>query len=140
VSRVLRLYGRALRLRCPHCGEGRLRAGFMKLHRACPACGLRTDRGEEDFFLGAMMFNLVLAEGLLVVVIVGTAIVFRDRIPWTTVAYAGIALMAVAPFVFYPYSHTLWLATDLLMRPAAEEEMEWHRAHPTDAFRRLRDR
>ena len=33
----------------------------MKMKRACPVCGLRTERGEEDFFLGAMMFNMVWA-------------------------------------------------------------------------------
>lgn len=140
MRRPLALYGRALRLRCPHCGAGRLRAGWMKLHRACPRCGLRTDRGEEDFFLGAMMFNLVLAEGLLVAVLVAAAVVFRGAIPWTTLAYGGVALMVVAPFVFYPFSHTIWLATDLLMRPAGDEELAWHRANPHDAYRHHRDR
>jgi uncharacterized protein (DUF983 family) len=140
VTRALRLYGRALRLRCPHCGAGGVRERWMKMRRACPACGLRLDRGEEDFFLGAMMFNLVLAEGLLLAALVLTAVLFRGAIPWTTLAYVGIALMAAAPFVFYPFSHTVWLATDLLMRPASEEEMEWHRAHPADGYRRHGDR
>jgi uncharacterized protein (DUF983 family) len=136
----LTLYGRALRLRCPHCGAGGIRERWLKLRRACPGCGLRTDRGEEDFFLGAMMFNLVLAEGLLLVTLVATALLLRDAIPWTTLAYAGIALMAVAPFAFYPFSHTIWLATELLMRPTTEDEMAWHRAHPAAGYRRQRDR
>jgi uncharacterized protein (DUF983 family) len=139
-ARALRLYGRAFRLRCPNCGAGGLRTGWMKLRRACPGCGLRTERGEEDFFLGAMMFNLVLAEGTLVVVLVATALLFRGAIPWDTLAYGGIVLMVIAPFVFYPFSHTIWLATDLLMRPATQEEMEWHRTHPHDVYRRQRDR
>ena len=140
LRRALRLYARAVRLRCPHCGAGGLRDGPLKLKRVCPGCGLRTERGEEDFFLGGMMFNLVLAEGLLVVVLVAAAVVFRGAIPWTTLAYGGIGLMAVAPFVFYPFSHTIWLASDILMRPVTEEEMEWHRTHPADEYRRLRDR
>ena len=46
LSRALRLYGRALLLRCPHCGKGRVvRSGF-RMHPRCPACGIRTERGE----------------------------------------------------------------------------------------------
>ena len=32
------------------------------------------------------------------------------------------------------------LASDILIRPVTEEEMEWHRTHPHDAYRKQRDR
>ena len=67
LSRALRLYARALRLRCPHCGKGRVVRSWFRMHPRCPACGIRTERGEEDFFLGSMMFNIILSEGLFVV-------------------------------------------------------------------------
>ena len=43
--------------------------------------------------------------------------------PWTLLEYGGIALMIVAPFVFFPFSKALFLAFDLLFRPAAHEEL-----------------
>ncbi|HEX2081358.1 MAG TPA: DUF983 domain-containing protein [Longimicrobium sp.] len=140
VGRGLTLYGRALRLRCPHCGRGSLRGSWLKMRRNCPACGLRSERGEEDFFLGAMMFNLVLAEALVVLAVVGFVLLRWPQVPWDVLGWVGLALAAVAPFLFYPFSHTIWLASDILIRPVTREEMEWHRTHGPDEHRRHRDR
>lgn len=139
-GRGLTLYGRALRLRCPHCGEGRIKGSWMKMKRACPACGLRTERGEEDFFLGAMMSNLVLAEFLVVLTVVGIVVVLWGSVPWDALIWISLGLAAVAPFLFYPFGHSIWLASDILIRPVTAEEMEWHRTHPHDAYRKQRDR
>jgi uncharacterized protein (DUF983 family) len=139
-GRALRLYGRALRLRCPHCGEGRIKGSWMKMKRACPACGLRTERGEEDFFLGAMMFNLVLAEFLVVLTVVGIVAVLWGDVPWDALTWISLGLAVVAPFLFYPFGHSIWLASDILIRPVTGAEMEWHRTHPHDAYRKHRDR
>ncbi len=38
-SRILDGVRRGVRLRCPHCGEGRLFAGFLKVAPSCQACG-----------------------------------------------------------------------------------------------------
>ena len=140
VGRGTTLYVRALRLRCPHCGEGRIKGSWMKMKRTCPVCGLRTERGEEDFFLGAMMFNLVLAEFLVVLAVVGTAIALWPDVPWNTLTWVSLGLAVIAPFLFYPFGHTIWLASDILIRPVAAEEMEWHRTHGPDEHRRHRDR
>jgi uncharacterized protein (DUF983 family) len=139
-GRGLTLFSRALRLRCPHCGEGRIKGSWMKMKRACPACGLRTERGEEDFFLGAMMFNLVLAEFLVVLTVVGIVVVLWGSVPWDALIWISLGLAAVAPFLFYPFGHAIWLASDILIRPVTAEEMEWHRTHPHDAYRKQRDR
>jgi uncharacterized protein (DUF983 family) len=139
-GRALRLYGRALRLRCPHCGEGRIKGSWMKMKRVCPACGLRTERGEEDFFLGAMMFNMVLAEFLVVLVMVGLVIALWGAVPWDALLWLSLGLAVAAPFLFYPFGHAIWLATDILIRPVTDEEMEWHRTQPHDAHRKHRDR
>lgn len=139
-GRFLRLYGRALRLRCPHCGEGRIKGSWMKMKRVCPACGLRTERGEEDFFLGAMMFNMVLAEFLVVLTAVALVIILWGSVPWDVLLWLSLGLAVVAPFLFYPFGHSIWLASDILIRPVTEEEMEWHRTHPHDTYRKHRDR
>jgi uncharacterized protein (DUF983 family) len=139
-TRIARLLGRGIRLRCPHCGEGRLRAGWLKLKFKCPACGLRTDRGEQDFFLGGMMWNLVFSEGMLVAAAVLIGYLTWPDVPWTLMQWVGISLMAIVPFVFYPFSLAFWLANDIWIRPVTEAEMEWHRQSGPGDFRPERDR
>jgi uncharacterized protein (DUF983 family) len=136
----MRLYRRALRLRCPVCGGGSIRDSWFRMKKNCPSCGIRTERGEEDFFLGAMMFNLVLSEGLLVVALLAIGIATWPAVPWNALWIGGIVLMAVAPFLFYPFSHSIWLASDVLIRPVTEEELEWHRTRGADGFRPLHER
>ncbi|MDR0787287.1 MAG: DUF983 domain-containing protein [Gemmatimonadota bacterium] len=140
VSRAIRLATRGIVLRCPHCGAGRLRESWMKLVPSCPSCGLRTDRGEEDFFLGGMMWNIVFAEGLLLLSAVLIGILTWPDVPWTLLQWVGTALMVIAPFVFYPFSLGFWLACDILIRPVTEEELSWHRENPSDTFRHIVDR
>ena len=140
VSRALRLYRRGLMLRCPHCGGASLLRSWLRLRPRCEACGLRSDRGEEDFFLGGMMWNIVFAEGALLVAALLFGILTWPDVPWKLMQYGGVLLMAVVPFLFYPLSLTVWLASDILIRPVTEEEMEWHRSNPDTAIRRYRDR
>src|SRR5690606_17057747 len=45
-----RMFLRALRLRCPHCGGKEVFSSFFVLKRHCPTCGLRLERGEGDYF------------------------------------------------------------------------------------------
>jgi uncharacterized protein (DUF983 family) len=140
LARAAKLLSRGLRLRCPNCGEGRLREGWLKLKFKCPVCGLRADRGEEDFFLGGMMWNIVFSEGALLFTGLLIGVLTWPDVPWTTMQWSGVALMVIVPFVFYPFSLGFWLANDIWIRPIQEEEMEWHRASEPGEFRRHRDR
>lgn len=126
---------RAARLRCPVCGEGRVLESWFRMKTRCPECGVRTERGEEDFFLGSMMFNIAFSEGVLAVLLVGLAIATWPDVPWTFLQYGGVALMAAAPFFFVPFSRTAWLAFDLLLRPLTAEELAWHRQSADGEFR-----
>ena len=127
---------RAARLRCPVCGSRGLLQSWMKLRPRCPTCGLRVNRGEHDFFLGAMMFNIALAEGTLAIILVGLLIALWPDVPWTALEIGAPLLMIVAPFLFYPFSQTMWLAFDLLLHPLTEEELDWHRSSEDEAMRR----
>ena len=64
-----RRFGRALLLRCPNCGGGPILKNWFKLHVRCGSCGIRTERGEHDYFMGSMMLNFVMTGGLLLVAI-----------------------------------------------------------------------
>lgn len=139
-SRAARLYARGLTLRCPHCGSGGLLESWFKFKLRCDGCGLRLDRGEEDFFLGGMMWNIVLAEGALLAAGLLVGLLTWPDVPWMLLQWGGVALMALVPFLFYPLSLTVWLASDILIRPVTDEEMEWHRQSAPGEFRKYRDR
>lgn len=118
----LRLW-RAVLLRCPFCGGGPLRQGWLKLRPRCPRCGLHTERGQHDFYLGAMMFNLVSAEGIMIALLVGVMVATWPDVPWTGLYVGGLILMVVAPFVLFPFSRTIWMAFDLMLHPPTREEL-----------------
>ena len=90
----------------------------LSLSERCPVCGLRLDRGEEGYSLGAVMFNLIAAEGCFVVGLVSIMLLTWPRPPWDAMFWGGIALMILLPIVFFPFSKTLWLAFDLIFRPS----------------------
>jgi uncharacterized protein (DUF983 family) len=124
MKRALLMFARALGRRCPSCGAGPVIRRWIHAVPACPRCRLRLDRGEPDYFLGAIVFNMAFAEGLfaaaLLVVLLGT----WPNPPWDALYYGGIVGLIVAPIVFYPYSKLLWLAFDLLFRPLRPEDFE----------------
>lgn len=109
--------GRALRLRCPGCGAKGVLASWFRLATACPACGLETDRGEEDHFLGAVLLNFVAVEMALGAA--GTAVIVATApdVPWTGLTVGGVFLAAAMPAATYPWSRLLYLAVDLRLRP-----------------------
>jgi len=129
----LRTYvARALRLRCPNCGGGPVRASWLKRLPGCPVCGLRLDRGENDYFIGAYLLNLIIAEVLLFVGLLGVVWATWPDPPWDWIQYGGVALMIAAPLATYPFSELVWLAADLAFRPLTPAELEWHREGSLD--------
>ena len=110
--------------RCPSCGRGDLFRSYLHQRQSCPSCGLRLDRGERDFFIGAYTINLIVAELL---VFFGGLAVLRlswPDVPWDALMYGLAALMVIAPIVLYPFSRQLWLATDLILRPSEPDDFE----------------
>jgi uncharacterized protein (DUF983 family) len=121
--RALALFARALRLRCPNCGQGRLFSSWFRMRERCPVCGLKTQRGDEGYQVGSYMFNIIAAELLFAALFIGAIVLTWPTPPWTVLEYGGIVLMILAPFVFFPFSKTLFLAFDLIFRPAAHDEL-----------------
>jgi uncharacterized protein (DUF983 family) len=122
-GRVIRLFWRALLLRCPNCGRARLFRSWFRMRERCPACGLKVERGEEGYQVGSYMFNIVAAELLFAALFVAIVVATWPSPPWTALEVGGVALMIVAPFAFFPFSKTLFLAFDLAFRPATHDEL-----------------
>ena len=84
----------------------------------CPGCGLALERGEKsDFWIGAYVFNLVAGELIAIGVPIIWVIASWPNAPWTKIEITGVVLAVALPFLFFPFSRTLWLAWDLSFRP-----------------------
>jgi hypothetical protein len=44
-------------------------------------------------------------------------------VPWIELQIGGVIMMVIAPFVFFPFSKTLFLAFDLVFRPPTPDEL-----------------
>lgn len=117
-----RPFVRALRLRCPQCGGGPIFVTWSHLVPNCPVCGLGLERGEQGYWLGAYFFNLMAVETVFTVWVVGFLVWTWPTPPWGFFQVSTIVLMLIVPVAFFPYSKTLFLAFDLLVRPATEED------------------
>lgn len=115
---------RALRLRCPNCGAGRLLISWLKIRKRCDRCGLLFDRGERDYFIGAYTINLIVAELIVVAAILLGMVLSWPDVPWNLLMYALIPLALLAPILTFPYSRALWLAIDLHFRPPEAADFE----------------
>ena len=122
-GRVGRLFWRAIRLRCPNCGRAPLFVTWFRMHRRCPACGLPTERGDEGYQVGSYMFNIIAAELVFAALFLAILVATWPDPPWLPLQIGGVVLMVVAPFVFFPFSKTLFLAFDLVFRPATADEL-----------------
>jgi uncharacterized protein (DUF983 family) len=113
---------RALRLRCPHCGQRKMFFRWVKQYECCAFCGLRFDRGEPDYYIGAYTLNLIIAELIVVAAMVVVIIAKWPDVPWETMPWALAGTAIVGPLVTYPYSKSLWLGLDLIFRPAEPKD------------------
>jgi len=90
----------------------------------CPGCGHRFER-EEGFFLGAYVINLVVAQGLVILLAVVPCIALLAQNPDTDILpflFGGLLGAVLGPVFFYPFSKTVWTAFDLMLRPADAHE------------------
>ena len=87
----------------------------------CPNCGLALDRGESDYFYGAYMLNFIAAELVVAIGFVVAMIVTWPSPPWDALMYGTLALAIATPLLLYPVTKALWLAIDLVFRPARDE-------------------
>ena len=120
--KLLVSFARAACMRCPNCGAGGLRSGWIGTVARCPICRLRLDRGETDYFLGAYTINLLGA----LVIAAALAVLAALRPGWPSVLIYGAGVTAIVLFAlwFYPFSRLLWLAFDLALRPLRPSDFE----------------
>lgn len=103
------LLGRALRLRCPRCGEGKLFARWHRMPRQCAVCGFRFERG-PGYFLGSSYVNYGLTALTMSAIFLIGRIAFQvpaQRLVWPLFGYC-----LIVPLLLFRHARALWLALD----------------------------
>jgi hypothetical protein len=98
---------------------------WFKVNTQCAVCGLHFERGDEeehDYWLGAYTLNFLVTETIFGVALLLALLATWPDPPWRLLLFGGGALMVLAPIAFYPVSKALWLAIDLVVRPAAPDD------------------
>ncbi|MBA2285155.1 MAG: DUF983 domain-containing protein [Ktedonobacteraceae bacterium] len=116
--RVLLL--RALRLRCPVCGQGKLYRGWFKMHEHCPVCHFKYER-ESGYYTGAIAANLILSELLITAITIPLAV--NPSVPFVPLLVWGMTMPILFPLIFYRHTKGLWMAFDHMIHPVTNERV-----------------
>jgi uncharacterized protein (DUF983 family) len=109
---ILKVLSRALRLRCPACGQSSLIQRPFHIRHHCAVCRSLFKR-EEGFFVGAILANVITTEFIILVVCLFSLLVVGASYDKVLI---GLFVVAVAfPLVFFHHSWSLWLALDYLI-------------------------
>lgn len=114
VSRAALVLGRALRLRCPRCGEGQLFTGWFAMPARCGFCGITFER-EQGYFVGAIYVNYAVT---VIIAVTGYLVLWvRTEISTAGQLVLWVPFVIVFPLWFFRYSRSLWLALAYLFDP-----------------------
>jgi uncharacterized protein (DUF983 family) len=102
-------YKRALRLRCPLCGKGKLFASFVRMYERCGHCDFKFER-EPGYFLGSTYINYGWTSAALTV----AYIVFHVALGYSNsyVVPPLVAWFVFFPMFFHRYARAFWLTFD----------------------------
>jgi uncharacterized protein (DUF983 family) len=108
-DRVLRALGRAIRLRCPRCGETPLFTGWFRMAESCALCGLRFERA-QGYFVGAIYINYAVTT----LIAVGGFFLLWAGLGFSTRAQllVLVPIVILFPLWFFRYSRSFWLALE----------------------------
>jgi uncharacterized protein (DUF983 family) len=106
---ILKTLTRGLRLRCPVCGESNVFRAPFQVRDHCPACGALFQR-EAGFFVGAIMVNVVVTEGAVMLAFGLCLLTLGGGGTLTLPVLFAVALLF--PVLFYHHAWSLWLAGD----------------------------
>ncbi len=111
------IVARALRLRCPHCGEGTLFRGVFAVRDSCFLCGLAFFR-ESGYFVASMYVNVVLTEAIIISTFVASLFLPPlFHIPWPTAFALWMLATVVISLGLTRWTRSFWLAFDYWLEP-----------------------
>jgi uncharacterized protein (DUF983 family) len=112
---------RALKLRCPRCGEGKLFRGLFRMHERCSHCGLKFERA-PGYYLGSSYVNY----GLTAIALLFAYVILHYKMGLTNTQLAGplTAFCVVFPLLAFRHARALWLAMDCRWDPGMMTDEE----------------
>ncbi len=110
---------RAVRLRCPRCGEGKLFFKAFRMYQNCPNCKLQYER-DPGYFLGSTYINygctaLILTVSYLV-------LHFIAGIENRSLFWPLMTFIVLFPMLLFRYARSFWLALDRFVDPDDPDE------------------
>lgn len=84
---------------------------------------MRWDRKTEGHELGALVVNIIVSLGSLIIAMVVVLVVTYPEVDVLPTTVVFVVLSVVVPTFMYPISFTLWSAIDLRIRPPQGEEL-----------------
>lgn len=117
-----RMFLRGCIKHCAVCSKGRLFRHWFSMLPRCPRCDLEFER-MEGHMTGEVGINTIVSFGTLMIVIFVLTFAFWPEPPIPTLIAASAGAALVGPFVYYPFSKTIWLAVDVMMRPVEPGEV-----------------
>ena len=112
---------RALRLKCPRCGEGPLFKNWFVMHPKCPHCGLRYERA-PGYFLGSAYVNYGIIALSMTAMYMGLH--FGAGFSNQVLTPPLIAYCIILPLILFRYARAWWLAMDCYCDPTSFAESE----------------
>ncbi len=103
------LLARALKLRCPRCGEGKLFTGWFAMPRQCGMCGFVYERA-PGYFLGSTYINYGMTAVLATVTYI--SLHFGVGLSNHDLAWLMLGVCIVFPLAAFRHARALWLALD----------------------------
>lgn len=113
------LLRRALRLKCPACGEHKMFRSLLTMEDACPACGRNFDRA-PGYLLGSIYFNYGVTAMLVVVLFF--SLFFSKTLTGNQLLWVLSGFGLLFPLWFFRYARALWIAFDERWDPWPNEE------------------
>ena len=127
---VSKAFSRGIGLKCPMCGEGRLFAGFIRMHKNCSVCAFHFERG-PGYFLGSTYINY----GVTTLLTTWTYMVLRFgfEVSKSLLIPALAAFCVIFPVLFFRYARSLWLSFDCYFdRTGAMDSVSEHENSPDE--------
>lgn len=121
---ALLMLRRLARLRCPHCGVGRVLRARGSIIPRCSACNFRYERSDENYWAGAMFFGYLFGAFVFAISLLVIIVSLWPNVPWDTMQWAIPLGMGLFLLVWIPVSRVVWLSIDVMVRPVQPSELE----------------
>jgi uncharacterized protein (DUF983 family) len=119
---VKAVLSRAVRLRCPRCGEGKLFMRWFHMHETCSDCKLRYEQA-PGYFLGSAYINYGVTA--LIVTIAYVSLHFGASISNRSLVGPLLAFIVLCPLACFRHARSVWIAMDCFFdRTSFEQDPE----------------